>query len=352
MVTKSLIPIPLLSKTGCIRGLFCFLGFYCIINIVMRYNSYTKGLNCKVFDIETTGIYSNRDRIIAASFCNTDGSELRQYFSESSASEHLTVFSILSELQDCDAVITYNGQSFDVPFVLTRAKKYGLADSLPAFQSIDIYRWLRSYWPLAETLPSLSQKAVEKVLGLDASRTDRINGEECIRLYSEYINLDNDDARDLILLHNADDVRQLAAITRSLSFLPYDRIAFEKGFMFKLVSTSLFGETVNKIITSGLKLSSGCLQVDAVSYPPCMPSAFFEDEMQLQCGSAGDISLKVSLKSRGDLIFADLKALGVDEGLLSNRQYVKSGYLVLQTEDGINYGACCELAEVLLRRLV
>ena len=260
--------------------------------------------------------------------------------------------SILSELQDCDAVITYNGQSFDVPFVLVRAKKYGLTESLPAFQSIDVYRWLRSYWPLAETLPSLSQKAVEKVLGLDGSRTDRINGEECIRLYSEYINLDNENARDLILLHNADDVRQLAAITRSLSFLPYDRIAFEKGFMIKLVSTSLFGETVNKIITSGLKLSSDALQLDAVSYPPCMPSAFFEDEMQLQCGSAGDISLKVNVKSSGDLIFADLKALGVDEGMLLSRQFVKSGYLVLQTEDGINYAACCELSEVLLRRLV
>ena len=318
----------------------------------MKYNSYTKGLKCKVFDIETTGIYSNRDRIIAASFCGTDGTGLRQYFSESSASEHLTVSSILSELRDCDAVITYNGQSFDIPFVLMRAKKYGLAECLPAFQCIDIYRWLKSYWPLAESMSSLSQKSVEQALGLNNSRTDRINGEECIRLYSEYINLDKEEARDLILLHNADDVRQLAAITRSLSFLPYDRIAFERGFMIKLASYGLFSETVSKIITSGLKLSSSGLCLEAKSYPACMPAAFFEDEMQLQCGAGGDISLKVNVKSSGELIFADLRALGIDEADISCRQFIKSGYLILQTEDGINCGACCELAKVLLRRLV
>ena len=72
----------------------------------------------------------------------------------------------------------------------------------------------------------------------------------------------------------------------------------------------------------------------------------------MQCGTGGDISLKVNVKSSGELIFADLRALGIDEADISCRQFIKSGYLILQTEDGINCGACCELAKVLLRRLV
>jgi hypothetical protein len=318
----------------------------------MRYNTYTKGLKCKVFDIETTGLYPGRDRIISASFIDPDGSGLNQYFSESSAAEDLTIASILSEFADSDVIITYNGQSFDVPFVLSRAKKFGLAEELPAFYNVDVYRWLKNYWPLAETAPSLSQKSVEKILGLDDSRTDLIGGEECIRLYSEYINLDNENAKDLILLHNGDDVRQLAKITQALSFLPYDRISFDKGFMIKLDSFSLFGEMTHKIITTGLRLSDNCLSLGAKSYPACPPCAFYEDEMELQCSGAGEISLKVNVKNSGALRFADLKGLKVPEDELTCRRHVKSGYLILQTEDGINYDACCELAKTLLGRLV
>ena len=318
----------------------------------MRYDPYAKGLKCKVFDIETTGLYPTRDRIISASFIDPDGTDLRQYFSEGSAAEYLTVSAILSEMEDCDVLITYNGQSFDVPFVLARAKKYGLAEELPPVRQADIYRWLKSYWPLAQSMPILSQKSVERALGLDERRTDMIGGDECIRLYSEYVNLERQEAKDLILLHNGDDVRQLAAITQSLSFLPYDRIAFEKGFMIKLASVSLLGETVHKVITSEMKLTANELELKAKSYPPCPPAAFYDTDAELRCGNSGDIALKLRTGSRGSLRFADLKALGVDEAELRNRQSVKSGYMLLETEDGVDYGACCELVGILLRRLV
>ena len=318
----------------------------------MKYNTYTKGLKCRIFDIETTGLYAGRDRIISASFIDPDGSGLTQYFSESSAAEDLTVSSILSEFSDCDSIITYNGQSFDIPFVLTRARKYGLAEELPPFYGIDIYRWLKSYWPLAETATSLSQRSVESILGIGDLRTDRVGGEECIRLYSEYINLDNGTAKDLILLHNGDDVRQLARITQALSFLPYDRITFDKGFMIKLSSFGMFGSTEHKIITDGIKLNDNGMSVGARSYPACPPCAFYEDEMELHCSGLGDISLKVNVKSSGSLRFADLKGLKIDETQLKCSLHVKSGYLVLQTENGINYDACCELSGLLLGRLV
>ena len=318
----------------------------------MRYNSYVKDLNCRVFDIETTGLYPGRDRIISASLISPDGSGLKQFFSENSSEELLTISHILSELEDCDAVITYNGQSFDLPFVLARARKYGLADELPLFLNLDIYRILRSYWPLAESMPSLRQKAVEEVLGISPGRTDEIDGGECIRLYSEYVNLGREEAKDLILLHNGDDVRQLAAVTRKLSFLPYDRISFEKGFLIKEETATLLGTQSNKILVKGMEMTADSLKLKAVSRPACQPAAYYGDGYKLSAGAKGEIELSVILKAAEDLRFADTSELPVDASVFEASPDLKSGYLILANEDGPNYDTCIKLAEHILRKLL
>ena len=90
----------------------------------MIYDPYSKNMRCTVFDIETTGLSPTRDMIISASFIDPDGSGLRQYFTDDPRTEYFTVSRILEELADCDAVITFNGNSFDLPFVYSKARKY------------------------------------------------------------------------------------------------------------------------------------------------------------------------------------------------------------------------------------
>ena len=316
----------------------------------MLYNPYTKGLKCKVFDIETSGLYFSQDRIISASFCAPDGSGLVQYFTEDPQSEHLTISAVLRELEDCDAVITYNGNSFDLPFVLARAKKYGLAQKLPMLWKIDIYLWLKHYWQLAPKMESLRQKAVEEALGLHSDRTDMIDGGECIPLYSAWLRTGAEEPKELILLHNADDVRQLAAITQKLSFLPYPKITFESGFLMRAEGGGLLAASY-RIKAGPSKLSGRKLNVKAVIDPPCMPTAYYEDSFQLQADAKGSAELSVYCTEKEGLLFTDLKKLPVDISLFKGLEGYEQDYLVLSDSEKINYSSCVRLASELFKTL-
>ena len=318
----------------------------------MYYDPYSKDLRSTVFDIETTGLYPGRDRIISASFIDPDGTDLQQFFCEDSSSEDYIVSRIIETISGYDSVITFNGQSFDLPFVLTRARRYGIADELPLMRSVDVYRLLKNYWPLASSMPSLRQKAVEEALGITSSRDDLIGGDECIRLYSEYVNLGREEAKDLILLHNGDDVRQLAGITRALSFLPYAQIAFEKGFLIKLERTDLFGTSTHKLLTGASELSKGKLSVKARIEPACIPAAFYEDSFSLQASSDGHIRLDIFVQEKEGYTFADLKALKIPEEALGPSANTQSGYAVLAKDGETDFTTCNELTKTMLERLV
>ena len=175
-------------------------------------NAYLKDLNTTVFDIETTGLFHSRDCIINAGFCSSMG-DVWQNFSEDPADEKRVVSEALERILQADAVITYNGDTFDLPFLLRRAQKYGLCERLPLLWSVDLYRWLKKYWPAAVSMKSMSQKSVEEAMGLADRRDDEIPGGDCIPLYNYYLQTKDTKAKDTILLHNADDVRQLARIT-------------------------------------------------------------------------------------------------------------------------------------------
>lgn len=315
----------------------------------MKYNPYCKNLNTKIFDIETTGLYAKEDRIISASFINPDGSDLIQYFSEAPANEDVIVEQIINELKKCDAVITYNGNMFDIPFVLTRANKLHVADSLPLFWSIDVYRWLKAYWPMAKRMESLKQKSVEFALGLDANRTDEIGGGECIELYKRYVDWNEEEAKELILLHNADDVRQLARITEKLNFLPFHQIAFEKGFL--IASNNIDNA---KIITTGSKFLKTKLAIKAITKSGGLETDIYNDEYHLIIDSqTGEISLDIFLQNKDNIFFVDLEKMNISKDCpslldLKQSENLKSGFLILKTADEVNYKECNLLAKCLM----
>ena len=305
----------------------------------MKYNPYCKNLRTRVFDIETTGLYPQHDRIISASFCNPDGSDLLQFFCDAPQNEDILIEQILDELSKCDAVITYNGNMFDIPFVLTRAKHDKVAEELPLFWSIDVYRWLKAYWPQAKKMESLRQKAVEEALGLSDNRTDEIGGGECISLYADYVNWNNEKAKELILLHNGDDVRQLARISQSLSFLPYHQIAYEKGFM------------AGNILINEFKLLKNKLSVKAKMQKALMPIDIYDDQYHLEYDSqSGDINLDIFFQTANNCKFVDITKIFKDLNLFKSLPGYKEGFLILSDEKGILYKECNILASEIVKK--
>ncbi|MBR4150784.1 MAG: ribonuclease H-like domain-containing protein [Firmicutes bacterium] len=310
----------------------------------MNCNPYTKDLKCLVFDIETGGLDPLRSQIISASFVETDGSGMFQLFADSPEDEARVVKTIYDVFSQTDVIIGYNSNRFDIPFVAARLKANGMSGKLPLFWSVDIYKWLKYYWPLAKRLEHLRQKDVEEVFGLSPERDDVIDGGKCIPLYQSWLVRRDCDAKEKILLHNGDDVRQLARITQKLSFLPYHRIAFEGGFLAVCGGKRL---KTGKISIDGKKLA-----VKGKTAPQEMPASIFADGCEFECDVKGNFTLEVFVRRNEKQLFVDLKELPVDTVYFEGLAGYHSGYLVLKDEEGPQYRECCELVRLLTARLL
>lgn len=190
-----------------------------------QFNRFFNANKISVFDIETTGLYPKHDKIILIGFVHImpphDDGELVQFFAETPVEEKDILLNATREISESDMLITYNGRSFDAPFLDTRCKKYSI-QSKNIF-NLDLYQLVRNYSTLKNIMGSLSQKSMEGFMQIDHLRADEISGGESINLYNEYTNQESlsyksETLLNKILLHNRDDVMQL---TRLISLLKY-----------------------------------------------------------------------------------------------------------------------------------
>ena len=99
-------------------------------------------------------------------------------------------------------MVHFNGTTFDVPFLQTRAKKFGLS-FVPASVQHDIYKKISPYKNLLH-LPGCRQKQLEEFI--DIHREDHFNGGELIEVYKEYVRHPAKDSLALLKQHNYEDV--------------------------------------------------------------------------------------------------------------------------------------------------
>ena len=172
-----------------------------------------------IFDIETTGLSAQNARLILSGFvCFEEGSAIvKQYFAESLSDEAEILEKTYEELEKLDAAVTFNGKHFDFPFIAERARRLGgfTRQLGRRHYNLDIYRLLNKYSDLRKYLPNLKQKTCEQFLGLGGERKDEISGAESVALYYEFLSSEGDakdKLRSFILLHNRDDVCQLARL--------------------------------------------------------------------------------------------------------------------------------------------
>ena len=137
-----------------------------------------------VFDIETTGLNSNYCKVILIGILYNENNKtiIKQFFSNTEDDEKELLLSFISEIKDYKNHITFNGLTFDIPFLNSRLKKHNIDFSLSKDNDIDILKLIR---PFKEKL-SLSDcklKTIEKYLGIE--RDDTISGKESVELYKE-----------------------------------------------------------------------------------------------------------------------------------------------------------------------
>jgi hypothetical protein len=143
-------------------------------------------------DIETTGLRSYGFEITTIALY--DGKDTRYYVQGQNLEE------FLEDIQDYNLIVTYNGKTFDVPFI---EEQFGI--QLP-----------HAHIDLRYVLKSLGYggglKRCEKALGLDRGDLDGVDGYFAVLLWHEYQKNNNEKALETLLAYNIEDVVNLETL--------------------------------------------------------------------------------------------------------------------------------------------
>lgn len=102
---------------------------------------------------------------------------MTQYFADRPEAERQALKEFFEMLKNYRVLVHFNGDGFDIPYLLKRCAHHKLDYNFDGVASLDIYKKIR---PLKKLLglDSLKQKAIERFLGVD--RTDVFSGGELI----------------------------------------------------------------------------------------------------------------------------------------------------------------------------
>ena len=157
-------------------------------------------------DIETAGLWGNPLFLIGVMARRSGDFRIQQYFARD-FSEERAVISLYGEaLRGASCLITFNGASFDIPFIRRRAEENGLRvrEGVP---HLDLLHAGRRAW--GDTLPSCRLSALESaVCGLE--RGEDLPGSEIPAAYKRYLRTGVFDEMEQALRHNAFDLAAMA----------------------------------------------------------------------------------------------------------------------------------------------
>lgn len=307
--------------------------------------------NMAIADIETTGLSPRSSQVILGGLIVPDGEDRLavQYFADSPEEEEELLDRYAAMLAEYDVIVTYNGSTFDLPFLKKRMKAHRIdTEGLERCYSMDLYRILKKYSGLSEILPDLKQKTVEKYMGAGQARRDRIDGAESVRLYCQYVGsrgAQREELLDRILLHNRDDIVKLSEIMSILSHLDLHRIMYSEGCPVRSGKASA-------VIRSTL-VSSRAVSIEGDVFGKADSYRSFTGGIESEVDQKGHFSISFSTETVGGYKVADLKAIGADFPELRRLPGYESGYLILKDpEKRICYLEVNRLAGALVEKLL
>jgi len=183
--------------------------------------------NALFFDIETSGVSFTRSHITVIGAACLSGGNMRffQWFADTPGSEGGILQDFLKFAESFDTLVTYNGTGFDLPYIKRRIRLY--FPGCTVFENmdhIDLFKYSKPFADLFR-LPDRKLKTIEE--GLFLSRDDRVSGADCIALYRGFLSTGDAAMRDLILLHNREDVLDLADVMHIIPYVQIRDGAFE-----------------------------------------------------------------------------------------------------------------------------
>lgn len=186
---------------------------------------------------------------------NSNNWMLKQYFANSMEKEMDLLKQFILDISSYDKIITYNGDSFDLPFINHRLEYYGGKTFIDNSKSFDLYKLIRKNKQYLN-LPNLKLKSIEESLGY--FREDIYSGFDCIGFYLDYINSKNEDLKDIVLKHNYDDLVHMLDIIKILDVLDVKKsvsMEFQNSMRtFKIDEIEIAGDMIYLIGTIRIPL--------------------------------------------------------------------------------------------------
>jgi len=171
-------------------------------------------------DTETTSLSSGSGTfafMIGIGRFEKDEFRLVQFFLHDPGEETAQLAALEEFISPCEAVVSFNGKTFDLPIIRTRFISNGWPNPLEKFPHLDLLHLARRLWK--SRLPNRSLGELEvKILGTKRSEQD-VPGWMVPQLYFDYLH--TGDARPLrrVFYHNEVDIVSLAALLSHMSSL-------------------------------------------------------------------------------------------------------------------------------------
>lgn len=173
---------------------------------IIKSISLTDKENFKFMDIETLGLSNVPLILIGVAEIKKDKIITSQYFLRRIYEEPAAIEAYLSHLDEDSVHVTFNGKSFDVPFIRNRClyNRVRLDYRLP---HLDLMYFAKNLW--SDNLPNCRLQTIEKEL-FGIERQGDVPGQFIPGYYNTYISQDNIGPVVPIIEHNRQDIVSLA----------------------------------------------------------------------------------------------------------------------------------------------
>lgn len=174
---------------------------------VIRSISLTDKENFKFMDIETLGLSNVPIILIGVAELKKDKIISSQYFLREIYEEPAVIEAYLSHLDEDSVHVTFNGKSFDVPYIRNRCLSNRLEINF-RLPHLDLMYFAKNLW--GSQLPNCQLQTIEKEL-FGIEREGDVPGQYIPGYYNTYLNEKNIGPIVPIIEHNRQDIISLAS---------------------------------------------------------------------------------------------------------------------------------------------
>ena len=155
-------------------------------------------------DIETSSLDADSGMVVAVGYAEGD-EEPEIMFVKSFEDEKRVISSLFEQIRD-KRIVTFNGNNFDIPFLIVRGLRYDLY--LPRIEMIDLYRWARRFL-------RLQSRRFHEICLYYSIPHEEISGKEVNELFIKAMSGD-DSAEERIVTHLTQDVAALRTFHKKI----------------------------------------------------------------------------------------------------------------------------------------